>query len=78
FIAPFSSSFGSYSFWSISMNYGNGFFYLAEIGYFRLSQNGRFRLALTPLNEIKSGECYVVIAHFADGTSAMSDVMVKE
>ena len=29
------------------MNYGNGFFYLAEIGYFRLSQNGRFRLALT-------------------------------
>ncbi|MBR4789510.1 MAG: hypothetical protein IK024_01315, partial [Treponema sp.] len=47
FIAPFSSSFGSYSFWSISMNYGNGFFYLAEIGYFRLSQNGRFRLALT-------------------------------
>ena len=31
-----------------------------------------------PLNEIKSGECYVVIAHFADGTSIMSDVMIKQ
>ena len=30
------------------MNYGNGFFYLAEIGVFRLAQNGRFRPALTP------------------------------
>ena len=29
------------------MNYGNGFFYLAEIGYFRLPQNGCFRPALT-------------------------------
>ena len=29
------------------MNYGNGFFYLAEIGYFRLAQNGRFHPALT-------------------------------
>jgi hypothetical protein len=30
------------------MNYGNGFFYLAEIGDFRLAQNGCFHLALTP------------------------------
>lgn len=31
-----------------------------------------------PLNEIKKGECYVVIAHFADGTSAITDeVMIK-
>ena len=29
------------------MNYGNGFFYLAKIGYFRLAQNGRFHPALT-------------------------------
>jgi hypothetical protein len=29
------------------MNYGNGFFYLAEIGDFRLAQNGCFHLALT-------------------------------
>ena len=26
---------------------------------------------------LKSGMCYVVIAHFADGTSAKSKVMVK-
>ena len=29
------------------MNYGNGFFYLSEIDYFRLAQNGWFHLALT-------------------------------
>lgn len=30
-----------------------------------------------PLNEIETNQCYVVIAHFADGTTAMSDVMIK-
>ena len=30
-----------------------------------------------PVNEITSGQCYVVIAHFANGKSDMSDVMVK-
>ena len=30
-----------------------------------------------PVEEINKNECYVVIAHFADGTSVMSDVMVK-
>ena len=29
------------------MNYGNGFFYLSEIGDFRLAQNGYFHPALT-------------------------------
>ena len=33
------------------MNYGNGFFYLAEIGDFRLAQNGCFHLALTKKQE---------------------------
>lgn len=32
------------------MNYGNGFFYLAEIGDFRLAQNGCFHLALTKID----------------------------
>ena len=53
------------------MNYGNGFFYLAEIGYFRLAQNGCFRPALTfvmylcknvhlkeDCNTQKRGSCY--------------------
>lgn len=31
-----------------------------------------------PLDEINSNECYVVVVHFADGSSIMSDVMVKE
>lgn len=30
-----------------------------------------------PLDEIESNQCYVVIAHFADGTTAMSDVKIK-
>ena len=30
-----------------------------------------------PVNAITSGQCYVVIAHFANGKSDMSDVMVK-
>ena len=30
-----------------------------------------------PVDEIESGECYVVIAHFADGSTAMSEVMQK-
>ena len=34
------------------MNYGNGFFYLAEIGDFRLAQNGRFRPALTIITDV--------------------------
>ena len=29
-------------------------------------------------NDIKSGECYIVIAHYATGRTAMSPVMVKE
>ena len=33
------------------MNHGNGFFYLAEIGYFRLAQNGCFRPALTVIKQ---------------------------
>ena len=31
-----------------------------------------------PVNQMDQGDCFVVIAHFADGTSCMSDVMVKE
>ena len=31
------------------MKYGNGFFYLAEIGDFRLAQNGCFHPALTTI-----------------------------
>ncbi len=30
-----------------------------------------------PVNEIDEGDCYVVIAHFADGTSSMSEVKQK-
>ncbi len=30
-----------------------------------------------PINEIDSGDCYCVIAHFADGSTAMSEVMQK-
>lgn len=30
-----------------------------------------------PVSEIDEDECYVVIAHFADGTTAMSQVMQK-
>ncbi len=30
-----------------------------------------------PVSEMDSGDCYVVIAHFADGSSAMSEVMVR-
>jgi hypothetical protein len=36
------------------MNYGNGFFYLAEIGDFRLAQNGCFHLALTSVSKFDS------------------------
>ena len=32
---------------------------------------------IVPMSEITSGQCYVVIAHFANGDSDMSDVMVK-
>lgn len=30
-----------------------------------------------PMDQIENGECYVVIAHFADGSTAMSEVMQK-
>ena len=30
-----------------------------------------------PVSDMDSGDCYVVIAHFADGSSAMSEVMVR-
>lgn len=55
-------------------------FYKPIIGeqVFNLNSSNTTADYTIPLNEIKSGECYVVIAHFADGTSAMSDVMVKE
>ena len=35
----------------------------------------RYRI---PVEEMDSGDCYVVIAHFADGTSAISEVMQKD
>lgn len=31
-----------------------------------------------PVDKMDSGDCYVVIAHFADGTSAISEVMQKD
>ena len=34
------------------MNYGNGFFYLSEIGDFRLAQNGYFHPALTSFYQL--------------------------
>ena len=41
------------------MNYGNGFFYLAEIGDFRLAQNGCFHLALTAYKNHESFDYYI-------------------
>ena len=36
-----------------------------------------FQKYTIPMEEIKDGECYCVIAHFADGSTAMSEVMQK-
>ena len=44
---------------------------------FPASENPVRRKYNIPLSEINSGECYVVIAHFADGTSFMTEVREK-
>ena len=49
--------------------------YGSELFNFKARNQGTY---LVPVNEVKSGQCYVVIAYFADGTSQMSNVMVKE
>ena len=41
------------------------------------STNPTARKYTIPVDSIDTGDCYVVIAHFADGTTVMSDVMVK-
>ena len=53
-------------------------FYKKTIGDEQFNYDGWEQQKYTILvDEINQYECYVVIAHFADGTSAMSDVMVK-
>ncbi len=49
-----------------------------EVFKFKPSNNYTSAYYTIPLDEIKSNECYVVVAHFADGSSIMSEVMVKE
>lgn len=55
-------------------------FYKKIIGeeVFYLSSSNTRAIYNIPLDQIKQDECYVVIAHFADGSSIMSEVMVKE
>ena len=43
-----------------------------------VSENTAFQKYDIPIEEIDDGDCYVVIAHFADGSTDMSDVMVKQ
>ena len=53
-------------------------FYKKTIGDEQFNYDGWEQQKYTiSVDEINQYECYVVIAHFADGTSAMSDVMVK-
>ena len=55
-------------------------FYKKIIGeeVFYLSSSNTRAIYNIPLDQINQDECYVVIAHFADGSSIMSEVMVKE
>ena len=41
------------------------------------TENPTARKYTIPVGSMDTGDCYVVIAHFADGTSAMSEVMQK-
>ena len=34
--------------------------------------------ALIPVENIEAGECYAVVIHFADGSTAVSEVMKKQ
>lgn len=53
-------------------------FYKKELGPQEIDYFSRFeRKYYIPMTQIKTGQCYVVIAYFADGTSQMSEVMVK-
>ena len=53
-------------------------FYKKELGPQEFDSFVRFeRKYYIPMTQIKTGQCYVVIAYFADGTSQMSEVMVK-
>ncbi|MBR4374712.1 MAG: hypothetical protein IKP49_10165 [Treponema sp.] len=45
--------------------------------YMDFSSNPTARKYTIPVSEIESGDSYVVIAHFADGSSAMSEVMQR-
>lgn len=45
---------------------------------FNLNSSNKRATYNIPLDQINQDECYVVIAHFADGSSIISDVMVKE
>lgn len=55
-------------------------FYKKIVGdeVFNLSSSNKRATYNIPLDQINQDECYVVIVHFADGSSIMSDVMVKE
>ena len=53
-------------------------FYKKDIGLQQFNYSGRHESKYyIPMTQIKTGQCYVVIAYFADGTSQMSEVMVK-
>ena len=45
--------------------------------YLNLNNTQTQKKYIVPVNEITSGQCYVVIAHFANGNVEMSDVMQK-
>ena len=44
----------------------------------QFSENVTAKKYTIPLDEIESGDCYCVVVHFADGTSAASEVMCKK
>ena len=45
--------------------------------YMDFTSNTTAQKYTIPVSKIEKGDCYVVIAHFADGTTAMSEVMRK-
>ncbi len=61
--------------WSV----GEWEYFNKDIGnkYLDFTTNHNPQRYLIPVSEIDPGECYVVIAHFADGSTAMSEVMQR-
>ena len=41
------------------------------------SDNSNLKRYNIPLDEIDQGQCFVVVAHFADGHTEMSEIMQK-